>query len=145
MSKVYSRFQHALLPARRPGHSLHTLMQTGYANSSVNFINLSLVQLWSSVTMSIPFTWFPTHFNIFAPSTSRLTSTLCVKRCRLVRFMSHVSSTHQHVDIITKCMSSPLFSEFRFSLCVHAHDTQTERMLTYIFCIVILLIPNVIS
>jgi hypothetical protein len=37
-----------------------------------------------------------------------------------------VPSTHQYADIMTKGLSSQLFSEFRSSLCVHPDDARTE-------------------
>jgi hypothetical protein len=38
----------------------------------------------------------------------------------------HVPSAHQYADIVTKGLSSQLFSDFRSSLCVHPCDAQTE-------------------
>jgi hypothetical protein len=38
----------------------------------------------------------------------------------------HVPSANQYADIMTKGLSSQLFSEFRSSLCVHSDDAQTE-------------------
>jgi hypothetical protein len=38
----------------------------------------------------------------------------------------HVPSTHQYADIMTKGLSSQMFSEFRSNLCVFPLDAQTE-------------------